>query len=103
VNSEGRGPAWSNSLFEDNAEFGFGFRLTLDKRLEYAHELLPKLADQVGGQLVNDLIKADQSNEEGILKQRGRVQLLKERLQGVLTPEARELLSIADVLVKKSV
>ncbi|MGE5264117.1 MAG: pyruvate:ferredoxin (flavodoxin) oxidoreductase [Acidobacteriota bacterium] len=102
-NAEGRGPVWSNSLFEDNAEFGLGFRLTIDKRLEYANELLPKLADVAGGDLVHDLLNADQSNEAGILKQRGRVQLLKERLAKVNTPEALNLLSIADVLVKKSV
>ena len=103
VNRDGLGPTWSNSLFEDNAEFGLGFRLTLDKRLEYARELLPQFTDMVGGDLVNDLLNADQSNEAGILKQRGRVQLLKEKLQGVNTPQARNLPSIADVFVKKSV
>ena len=102
-NKDGRGPTWSNSLFEDNAEFGFGFRLTLDKRLEYARELLPQLASIVGADLVDALLKADQSSEAGILQQRGRVQLLKEKLQGSLSPLARELLSIADVFVKKSV
>ncbi len=71
-NKEGRGPAWANSLFEDNAEFGFGFRLTLDKRLQYASELLPTLAGEVGADLVDALLKADQSNEAGILQQRGR-------------------------------
>lgn len=102
-NQEGRGPAWSNSLFEDNAEFGFGFRLTLDKRLEYAHELLPQVAGQVGQELVDGLLKADQTTEDGILKQRGRVQALKERLESINTPQAKELLSVADVLVKKVV
>lgn len=102
-NKEGRGPAWANSLFEDNAEFGLGFRLTLDKRLEYASELLPKLAGTVGGELVDALLKADQSNEEGILKQRGRVQLLKERLANDQSAIAQELLSIADIFVKKVV
>jgi pyruvate-ferredoxin/flavodoxin oxidoreductase len=102
-NAEGRGPAWSNSLFEDNAEFGLGFRLTLDKRLEYAKELLPQFASEVGQELVEGLLNADQSKEEGILKQRGRVQALKEKLEALDSPQARELLSIADVLVKKSV
>ena len=102
-NAEGRGPAWSNSLFEDNAEFGLGFRLTLDKRLEYASELLPKFASHVGTELVDAILHADQSSEAGILKQRGRVQLLKERLADNLSPEAKELVSIADVFVKKSV
>jgi pyruvate-ferredoxin/flavodoxin oxidoreductase len=102
-NAEGRGPAWSNSLFEDNAEFGYGFRLTLDKRLEYASELLPKLAGTVGQELVDALLKADQSTEEGILKQRGRVQLLKERLAKDSSPTAKEVASLADVFVKKSV
>lgn len=103
VNKDGCGPTWSNSLFEDNAEFGLGFRLTLDKRLEYARELLPKVAHIVGTELVDALLKADQFTEAGIALQRGRVKLLKERLQASNEPLARELLSIADVLVKKSV
>lgn len=102
-NKEGRGPAWSNSLFEDNAEFGLGFRLTLDKRLEYARELLPQFASEIGAELVDGLLKADQSNEAGLLKQRGRVQALKEKLAALKTPAAQELLSIADIFVKKSV
>jgi pyruvate-ferredoxin/flavodoxin oxidoreductase len=102
-NRDGRGPAWSNSLFEDNAEFGLGMRLTLDKRLEYAGELLKQLSGTIGAQLVDDLLNADQSNEAGILKQRGRVQLLKEKLAGNTSPQAKELFSIADVLARKSV
>ena len=102
-NNAGHGPAWSNSLFEDNAEFGLGFRLTVDKRTEYALELLPQFADAVGAELVDEIVKADQSNETGILKQRGRVQLLKERLANVNVPQAKELLSVADMFVKKSV
>ncbi|MGE5140993.1 MAG: pyruvate:ferredoxin (flavodoxin) oxidoreductase, partial [Rudaea sp.] len=102
-NKEGRGPAWSNSLFEDNAEFGLGFRLTLDKRLEYGKELLSKFVGDVGQELVDGILNADQSNEAGILKQRGRVQALKEKLEAIGSPDARELESIADVLVKKSV
>lgn len=111
-NEEGRGPAWSNSLFEDNAEFGLGFRLTLDKRLEYARELVPQFASVLGEELVNGLLNGEQSDEAGILRQRGRVQALKERLEAWLVNgaeesplqnAARELVSVADVLVKKSV
>jgi len=111
TNREGRGPAWSNSLFEDNAEFGLGFRLTLDKHLEYARELLPGFASIVGESLVNDLLNADQSTEAGIKAQRERVALLKQRLASPLLSgaepgvksKATDLLSLADVLVKKSV
>jgi pyruvate-ferredoxin/flavodoxin oxidoreductase len=103
VNQDGRGPSWSNSLFEDNAEFGLGFRLTLDKQNEYARELLPQLANLVGEPLVTGLLNADQSTEAGIKEQRERVSLLKERLQGVKDPKARDMLSLADVLVRKSV
>jgi pyruvate-ferredoxin/flavodoxin oxidoreductase len=103
VNQDGRGPSWSNSLFEDNAEFGFGFRLTLDKQIEYARELLPQLANLVGEPLVTGLLNADQSSEAGIKEQRERVALLKSRLQGVKDPRSRDMLSLADVLVRKSV
>ena len=103
TNKEGRGPAWSNSLFEDNAEFGLGMRLTLDKHNEYARELLPQLASFIGEELVTELLSADQSNEAGLFAQRQRVNLLKARLAGVDDPRARNLLSIADNLVKKSI
>ncbi len=99
----GRGPAWSNSLFEDNAEFGLGMRLTLDKQLEHARELLPQLAGIVGEELVTSLLEADQSTEAGIFEQRQRVSLLKERLLRSDDPLAQNLLSIADVLTRKSV
>jgi pyruvate-ferredoxin/flavodoxin oxidoreductase len=102
-NREGRGPAWANSLFEDNAEFGLGMRLTIDKHLEFARELLPQLAGVIGEQLVNDLLAADQSGEAGVSAQRERVKLLKERLAGVEDVRARDLISIADNLVKRSV
>jgi len=102
-NKEGRGPAWSNSLFEDNAEFGLGMRLTVDKQLEFAHELLPQLASLIGTDLVTDLLNADQSSETGINEQRQRVALLRQRLDGINDPLARNLLSIADVLVRKSI
>ena len=102
-NAEGRGPAWSNSLFEDNAEFGLGFRLTLDKQNEYARELLQQLTDEIGGDLVNALLNADQSTEAGVAEQRERVKALKAKLQGVDTPAVSDMLSLADVLVRKSV
>ncbi len=102
-NHEGRGPAWSNSLFEDNAEFGLGMRLTLDKQAEFAHELLLKVAPTVGEELVSAILNADQSTEAGINEQRQRVALLKQRLESLNDPIARQLHSIADVLVRKSV
>ena len=110
-NDEGRGPAWSNSLFEDNAEFGLGFRLTLDKRLDYPRGLLPQFASLLGEELVTGLLNGEQSNEAGILRQRGRVQALKENLEAFVeanenAPEvnaARGLLSVADAFAKKSV
>jgi pyruvate-ferredoxin/flavodoxin oxidoreductase len=101
--SEGRGPAWSNSLFEDNAEFGLGMRLTLNKHNEYARELLGRLRDAIGGELADALLNADQSDEAGIAAQRQRVAELKTKLEGQEGPEARDLLSLADTLVKKSV
>jgi pyruvate-ferredoxin/flavodoxin oxidoreductase len=102
-NSEGRGPAWSNSLFEDNAEFGLGMRLTLDKRLEFAEELLPQLSDIIGTDLVDEILNANQTTELGLKQQRERVALLKQRLEGIEDPRAKNLLSIADVLTRKSV
>jgi len=103
VNREGRGPSWSNSLFEDNAEFGLGFRLTIDKQSEYARELLPLFASVVGESLVSELLNADQSTETGIKAQRERVALLKQRLAGLSDLRAKDLISVADMLVKKSV
>jgi pyruvate-ferredoxin/flavodoxin oxidoreductase len=103
VNNEGRGPAWSNSLFEDNAEFGLGMRLTLDKQGEYARELLPQFASVVSEQLVSELLNADQTSEAGIRDQRERVALLKQHLASLNDPRALDLLSLADVLVRKSV
>ncbi len=103
TNLEGRGPAWSNSLFEDNGEFGLGMRLALDKQAEYARELLVRLSTTIGDELVKALLNADQSTEVGIQEQRARVTILKEKLQGLDTPEGRDLLSLADALVTKSV
>jgi pyruvate-ferredoxin/flavodoxin oxidoreductase len=102
-NREGRGPAWSNSLFEDNAEFGLGFRLTIDKQTEYARDLIGRLRDAIGPDLAAGLLTADQSNETGIYEQRQRVAALKERLATLDLPEARDLLSLADVLVQRSI
>ncbi|HEX6293487.1 MAG TPA: pyruvate:ferredoxin (flavodoxin) oxidoreductase [Herpetosiphonaceae bacterium] len=102
-NQEGRGPAWANSLFEDNAEFGLGMRLTLDKHEEYARELLPSFAEAVGPELIDALLSADQTTEEGSAAQRERVALLKARLQTIDTATARDLVSVADALVRKSV
>lgn len=103
VNPDGRGPAWSNSLFEDNAEFGLGMRLTLDKQREFAEELLRKLTDKIGSKKVQALLEADQSNELGIQKQRERIFDLKNELEKIKSPEARDLNSIADVLLDRSV
>ena len=102
-NADGRGPAWSNSLFEDNAEFGLGYRLTLDKHNEFARELLAKLAPEIGDELVTAILNADQTTEKGIQEQRERIATLKEKLAPMTSMEAKHLLSLADVLVKKSV
>ncbi|MBN1945389.1 MAG: pyruvate:ferredoxin (flavodoxin) oxidoreductase [Bradymonadales bacterium] len=99
----GRGPTWSNSLFEDNAEFGMGFRLSIDKQKEFAMELVARLAPQLGDELVGGLLTATQKTEADIYEQRMRVAALKEKLDGIETPEARQLLDLADMLVKKSV
>jgi pyruvate-ferredoxin/flavodoxin oxidoreductase len=102
-NKDGRGVSWSNSLFEDNAEFGLGIRLSIDKQTEYARELVEKLRSIIGDQLATALLDADQSKEEGIKAQRERVAELKKKLEGKDSPEIRDLKSLADVLVKKSV
>jgi pyruvate-ferredoxin/flavodoxin oxidoreductase len=103
VDCHGRGPAWSNSLFEDNAEFGLGMRLALDKQAEYARELLGRLAGEIGDELTRGLLDADQSTDAGIQEQRRRVRALKDKLRGLDTLEARDLLAVTDALVKKSV
>ncbi len=102
-NNDGRGPAWSNSLFEDNAEFGLGFRLTIDKHTEHARELLQELAAEVGDNLVKEILSADQTDEAGIYEQRERIALLKEKLEKMKSQKAKLLLSLTDYLVKKSV
>jgi len=102
TNCAGRGPAWSNSLFEDNAEFGYGFRLAIDVHREHARQLLRQCESDLGTALVQELLEADQSTEAGIAAQRGRVEVLRQRLKPS-NPKARTLLEIADYLVKKSV
>jgi pyruvate-ferredoxin/flavodoxin oxidoreductase len=102
-NKEGRGPAWSNSLFEDNAEFGMGYRLTIDQLIKVAHDLLARLASQIGDELVIGLLNSKQADEAGIYEQRERVKALKDRLSSMDSAEAKNLASIADYLVKKSV
>ncbi|HQN95857.1 MAG TPA: pyruvate:ferredoxin (flavodoxin) oxidoreductase [Thermoanaerobaculia bacterium] len=102
-NRDGRGPAWSNSLFEDNAEFGFGFRLAVDAHARLAGELLQRLAGAVGDDLVTALLNADQSDEAGLAAQRERVAALKARLATLGDADARRLELVADYLVKKSV
>ncbi len=104
-NKAGRGPAWSNSLFEDNAEFGLGFRLAIDKQNQYARELVARLRDVIGAELADGLLNADQSDEAGINAQRERVAALKSKLAGLHSAQAevRDLLGVADMLVKRSV
>ncbi len=102
-NKDGRGPAWANSLFEDNAEFGFGMRLAVDKHAEYATELLKALAPQVGDDLVKAILEADQSSEAGIAAQRERVAGLKAKVAKSSDVKAAHLGTLADYLVKKSV
>ncbi|MCJ7549760.1 MAG: pyruvate:ferredoxin (flavodoxin) oxidoreductase, partial [Anaerolineae bacterium] len=103
TNPEGRGPAWNNSLFEDNAEFGYGFRLTLDKQEEYAKELVKRFSSKLGDDLVEGLISSSQQTEADYAEQRERVMQLRIRLAEDTSLAARDLLSLADVLVRRSV
>jgi pyruvate-ferredoxin/flavodoxin oxidoreductase len=103
VDRNGRGPAWANSLFEDNAEFGLGLRLAVDQQTAYARHLAKKLAAKIGENLVTALLEASQSTEVGLGEQRERVAELKKIMAGASTLEERDLLSLADMLVKKSV
>ncbi len=102
-NAQGRGPTWANSLFEDNAEFGFGMRIALDQQKEFAEMLVTRLAPQIGVELVADLLGASQKTEPEIEMQRERVRILHEKLAGNQSSDARNLLAIADSLVRKSV
>ncbi|MBW2458008.1 MAG: pyruvate:ferredoxin (flavodoxin) oxidoreductase, partial [Deltaproteobacteria bacterium] len=103
TNADGRGPTWNNSLFEDAAEFSFGFRLTLDKQNEYAQELVQKLSGKLGDELVKGVLDCDQTDETGIAAQRDRVAAIKEKLAGDDSAEALNLLSVCESLVRKSV
>ena len=103
TNADGRGPAWSNSLFEDNAEFGMGMRISADKHLGMAYELLDSLQDSLGTDLVTSLKQAPQLTETQIRDQRIRVATLKTLLLKLDTPAARSLLTVADHLVRRSI
>ncbi|HKP82506.1 MAG TPA: pyruvate:ferredoxin (flavodoxin) oxidoreductase [Pyrinomonadaceae bacterium] len=103
TNSDGRGPAWSNSLFEDNAEFGFGFRLALDAHITAVNFLVKQLAQNIGETLAQELLEANQDDEAGIAAQRERVKVLRTKLAELQSPEARRLETLVDYLVKKSV
>ncbi len=102
-NAQGRGPAWANSLFEDNAEFGFGMRIALDQQKEFAELLVTRLAGAIGEELVKALLEASQKTETEVSQQRERVKALRERLAGNASSDARNLLAIADTLVRRSV
>jgi pyruvate-ferredoxin/flavodoxin oxidoreductase len=103
VNADGRGPTWSNSLFEDNAEFGLGMRLAIDKQTEIARELVRKLAGEIGEQLAKELLEANQSDEASLYEQRQRIRELKTKLSSLKLPDAQRLLFVADNLAKRSV
>src|SRR2546430_11724046 len=103
INREGRGPAWSNSLFEDNAEFGLGMRLALDHQSAYARQLVEKLRGFVGDTLCDGLLNGDQNSAAAITAKREVVAELKAKLADCAESGARDLLSVADALVKKSV
>jgi len=103
MNKDGRGPAWSNSLFEDNAEFGMGFRLAIDQQKDYAENLLKRYEAKVGKDLVAEILTAKQDDEGGIALQRERVAKLQEKLKGVDELPAKDLVQLADGLVRKSV
>ena len=103
VNEFGRGPAWANSLFEDNAEFGFGYRISLDKKKEMASEMLVKMASKLGDDFVKSILEADQSTEAGIAAQRERVAALKEKLAADGSLMAKALSALSGDLINKTV
>jgi pyruvate-ferredoxin/flavodoxin oxidoreductase len=103
VNSAGRGPAWSNSLFEDNAEFGLGMRLAADQLMVYAQQLVKEMGTEVGGDLAEALVNAEQREELGIVEQRQRVALLRDKLSASRHSRAGELASVAEWLIRRSV
>ncbi|PXA03637.1 pyruvate:ferredoxin (flavodoxin) oxidoreductase [Coraliomargarita sinensis] len=102
-NEEGRGPAWANSLFEDNAEFGLGMRVAVDKQVAIARGMLSSLKEALDPSLLEGLLTAEQSDEAGIAAQRKRVEQLKVALKDINSPQSRRLLDVADYLVEKSV
>ena len=102
-NAAGQGPAWSNSLFEDNAEFGLGMRMTADYQLAMGHRILQELAPQLGEAFVNDILTAPQLQESDIAAQRLRITELKEKLHTIPKPSAKHLLSVCEQLVHRSV
>ena len=101
-NEDGRGPVWSNSLFEDNAEFGFGFHLAVESNTKIARELTHNLGDKIGGDLTDALLTADQSTDAGIDEQRERIETLREKLEGIEGPNARRLETVIDYLARKT-
>ncbi len=103
VNGAGRGPAWSNSLFEDNAEFGLGMRLAADQLMGYAKQLVKEMAAEIGGDLSEALVNAGQREEAGIVAQRQRVAALLEKLASSRHPRAKALASVAEWLIRRSV
>ncbi len=102
-NAQGRGPTWNNSLFEDTAEFCLGFRVSIDRQEQFALELLEKMRDQIGGDVVDEIKSADQTTEPGIFVQRDRIDLVKAKLRGIDSNDARNLESVIDMAAKKSV
>ncbi len=102
-NAEGRGPAWANSLFEDNAEFGLGMRITADKQIDISKQILQELKTEIGEDFINEIINAKQTLESEIAIQFRRVATLKEKLKTISNPAAAMLLSVADQLVRRSV
>ena len=103
TNRDGRGPAWANSLFEDNAEFGFGIRLAVDTHERQALQLLVTLSASLGDEMINGLRGLDQHTESGIAEQRRRVVALRTKLATIDKPEARRLELLAEYLVRKSI
>ena len=103
TNCEGRGPVWSNSLFEDNAEFGLGMRLSLDQHATQATALMTRLASKIGDKLISAILEADQSDEAGVIEQRKRIEALRAKLSKVKGQDAQQLNQLADYLVRKNV
>jgi pyruvate-ferredoxin/flavodoxin oxidoreductase len=103
TNGAGRGPAWSNSLFEDNAEFGLGMRLAVDQQAKYARQLIQSLSHEIGGELAKAILDSPQSTEQEIAAQRARLQDLRKRFASSSDGAARDLLAVADSLIRRSV